>query len=259
MRKRESIQLGGIVFFIVSLLIVFSSQTVFTKAVSSLLSRVMTPVSAGMFNLFDLSPFSGEPDQKQLSHVTGEVIRDENNREMEALRDQFDSKDIPQSELLPVRIIGYEGFIPGISEPSSLTINAGSDQGVAIGQAVVYENNLVGKIVKITPALSQVQLLNDPKLTFTAETLSNHSSGVIQGGAPQMTLGNVVLSEVLEKGDTVVTKGDISLNGSGFPPNIVVGQITATEKRQSDLFQLAEVESLLHISDLTTVFVYVID
>lgn len=256
MRKRESIQITGIVLVIFSVGIILSAQTVFSQAVSSLLTRLTNPLAEAFMIMQSASPFSKDPDQTLLATVQTDVEQVEQTLETQALRDQFDTQDVSPSNLLPVRIIGYQGYLPGIREASSLVINAGTKQGVILGQAVIYENNLVGKIKKTTQTLSEVQLLSDPDLTFTAEALSNQASGVIRGGQDQMVFGNVVLSETLEKGDMVVTKGDVSIEGEGFPPNIIVGQITATEKRQSDLFQLAKVESLLEVSDLTTVFVY---
>lgn len=256
MRRRGSIQVTGIVFVVLSLAMFISSQTVFSTSVSSLLHHITTPISIAFMNLQAVSPFSQKPDENLLATAQTQVENDEQNRELQALRDQFETEDGDASQLLPVRIVGYKGYIPGIREPSSLVINAGSNQDIQTGQAVVYENNLVGRISQVTSILSVVQLLSDSQLTFTAETLSNQAAGVIQGGQDTMIFGNVVLSETLEEGDMVVTKGDVSIDGQGFPPNIVVGQITATEKRQSDLFQLARVESLLSIPDLTTVFVY---
>jgi cell shape-determining protein MreC len=54
-----------------------------------------------------------------------------------------------------------------------------------------------------------------------------------------------------------LTNGDITLSGSGFPPDLVVGKITSVEKKPSSLFQKAEVESFINFSKITAVFVIV--
>lgn len=256
MRKRESIQPLGLFLFALSLLILFTSQTFVLTSFSSLLTFIGAPISKLTLSLSAFSPMSKKPDEKKLAQIQTNVTNQESNREMQALRDQFEASDGSPSYLLPVRIVGYRGFLPGVREPSSLVIDGGTNEAVTTGQAVVYENNLVGRVIKTTKTLSEVQLLSDSDLTFTAETQTNKSTGVIRGGQERMVFGNVVLSDELEKGDIVVTKGDVAVNGGGFPPNIIVGEIVATEKRQSDLFQLAEVESLINVTELTTVFVY---
>jgi cell shape-determining protein MreC len=55
----------------------------------------------------------------------------------------------------------------------------------------------------------------------------------------------------------VLTNGDVGLNGSGFPPDLIVGKITSIEKKPSALFQKAEVESFLDFSKITAVFVII--
>lgn len=257
MRKRESIQPLGLFLFALSLVLFLTANTFFVSSISSILVRFTAPLSEMIVHASSLSPFAKKPNEQKLAQIQTDVSRSETQREMQALRDQFESSDGSPSYLLPVRIVGYQGFLPGVREPSSLIINAGGDNGVLKGQAVVYENNLLGRVIKTTDTLSEVQLLSDSGLVFTAETQSQ-STGVIRGGQDRVVFGNVVLSDVLQKGDIVVTKGDVTLEGSGFPPNIVVGEIVATEKRQSDLFQLAVVESHINVTDLTTVFVYLV-
>lgn len=68
-------------------------------------------------------------------------------------------------------------------------------------------------------------------------------------------LDNVVLAEGLEKDDLVSTKGDTDENGLGFPPDLVVGKIVSVNKKASNLFQSADIRSLVDFNKLETVFV----
>ena len=73
---------------------------------------------------------------------------------------------------------------------------------------------------------------------------------------PHLTvLENVLLSDKLQTGDTVISKGDIGKDGEGFPPGLVVGRIISVNKKASALFQSAEVESLVDVTRLKMVFV----
>jgi len=68
-------------------------------------------------------------------------------------------------------------------------------------------------------------------------------------------LDNVVLSDSIAVGDYVVTKGDLTIDNSGYPPSLIVGKIISVEKKSSDLFQRGKVKSLVDFSRLSTVFV----
>ena len=70
-----------------------------------------------------------------------------------------------------------------------------------------------------------------------------------------MILDNVLLTENLKNGDLVLTKGDVNLNGEGFLPGLIVGKIISVEKSPSALFQKAQVEGLVDVTKLSTVFV----
>jgi cell shape-determining protein MreC len=129
---------------------------------------------------------------------------------------------------------------------------------VQLGSIVVFKDNLIGKVVKISPRLSVVDLFNHKGITFTAETVKTSALGISQGaGGGKMVLGNVLLSDTLQTGDIVVTKGDVDAGGKGFPPQLVVGKIVSVNKKTSALFQTAEVESLVDVTKLKMVFVMV--
>lgn len=80
---------------------------------------------------------------------------------------------------------------------------------------------------------------------------------MIKGQDGGILLDHVVLSEKIAKNDRILTKGDIDEGGSGFPPDLIVGRITSVNKRASDLFQTAEVKSLVDFERLSTVFIMV--
>ena len=96
----------------------------------------------------------------------------------------------------------------------------------------------------------------NPAFSLTAKTLGTQAAGVVKGqGGGEIILDNVLLSNSLEKDDLVVTEGNINLDGSGFPADLVVGKIAAVSKNPSDLFQEAKVQSQLDFTKLGKVFV----
>src|SRR5260221_7156439 len=154
-----------------------------------------------------------------------------------ALNDQFLTTSIKSSTLLAANVVGAPRFIPGISSPETFVIDVGSKDGVAAGNAVIFKDNLVGKVTKLTENLSEVTLIGNVASKFTAKT-ENGVAGVIKGeGNGEIVLDNVLLSDHIQKGDLVVTSGDLKIDSTGFPPELIVGRITTVDRNPSDLFQ----------------------
>ena len=61
----------------------------------------------------------------------------------------------------------------------------------------------------------------------------------------------IVLDEEIAQGDLVITSG----LGGNFPPDIVVGQVTSVRQFEFELFQEAEVRSLIDFDTLELVLV----
>lgn len=148
------------------------------------------------------------------------------------------------------------GYLPGVSLPNGIILDKGSIDGVKKGQVVVYKDTVIGKIQKVTHNASRVMLVYDEQSTVNAKTVKTNALGLVKGqGQGVMQLSGVVLSEKLEKGDQVVTKGEMDTDSTGYPPDLVIGKIVSVDKKASSLFQSAQVESLVQIQKLTMVFI----
>jgi rod shape-determining protein MreC len=179
-------------------------------------------------------------------------------KENKALHDQFATVSLSTKTLLPAQVVGSPAFLPGFSGVDSFIVSAGRDEGVAKGDVVVYKDNLVGKVSQVAPHQSIVLLPTNKESFLAVKTAKTSALGVLAGqGGEEMILDKVVLSDTLGKGDLVVTKGDLDTKGGGYPPDLIVGRIVSVHKKSSDLFQTADVISLLPWSRLETVFVMV--
>lgn len=255
MRKREGILPLTSFLFLLSLgIFLFSNSFVSTQLVNGV-SFVTRPVSEAVFAAFStLKPHNSQNDEV-FQVAVGEVKSREVEREMQALRDQFQTSEPKASRLMPSQIVGYAGYVPGVHSPQSITLNKGTADGVSVGQAVIYQQNLIGKISKTSAYLSEVVLVTNSSLSFTAESLTNNAAGVVRGGREVILMDNIVLSEDIEVDELVVTKGDTQVNGSGFPPNLIVGKVVSKDTKQSNLFQTVQIQSLVDITSLQTVFI----
>jgi len=188
--------------------------------------------------------------RKQLADMNG--LRADNA----ALRDQFQTANPVSNTLLPVHVVGMGDAIPNMSFPQRLVIHAGKKEGITVGNIVVVKNEAVGDIVMVSDHFSVVRLVSSKESSFAAVTSATGAIGVAKGsGSGDITLDNVLLSQQLQVGDMVVTKGSQDISGKGFPEGLIIGKITSIDKNPSSLFQKARVVPLTSFDHLSMVFV----
>lgn len=261
MHKKTSKLSTYILFLIGAVATYFFFQTSLSRPVGALFSSVGRQIAGFSFSLvrFNKSPAASSISRLKLENIELrrkltrlELLKRENN----ALRDQFETQYPKSSNLIPSRIVGMKSFVPGISHPSRFILDKGSSDGVAMGQAVVFKDNLVGKVGAVERNLSDIVLVTDQKFSLTAKILKRSAIGVVKGqGNDELMLDGVLLSETVEKGDVVLSKGDEVLSGIGIPPDLIVGIVDSVEKKPSALFQTARVKPMLNFFSLEEVFV----
>lgn len=131
-------------------------------------------------------------------------------------------------------------------------INKGSDQGVRRGMPVVTQQGLVGRVAAVTSTAARVQLITDPASTVNVRLDPSGAQAVLNG---QIT-GDVVLDMIpqeanVQVGDLVLTSG----LGGGYPPNLLIGQVTGIRGQDQDLFKRATVQTVVDFNQLEIVLV----
>lgn len=261
MPKKSFLPAFLVLFFLSFLLFVLGKSGILAGP-TGLLAEIASPIERVAFGL----SFSNDEGSKIAAEnkLLVKKLADAQRltAENEALRDQFETTYPKSTNLLPANVVSAPSFIPGVTSPEYLVIDKGSKDGVKVGMAVVFKDNLVGKVVQASDSLSKVMLVSNSAFNFSAETISVKGAmgegalGVARGmGGQDLVLDNVLLSENLQQGDYVTTKGDMQVDSTGFPPALIVGKISSVEKKASDLFQRAKVRSLLDFSKLNMVFV----
>lgn len=263
MAARRKVSSIFVILFFLSLIIFFFSQRDWLKGVTGIIEGITLPIKQSSFRFFH-SYYIGDKNSELAR------LKDENRnlklqvmklgaleKDNRALRDQFFIGNPSPKNLLPVFIVGMPGFLPGVSVLDKIIIDKGSEDKVKVGSSIVFKDNLVGRVVKTSSHLSVVYLLNNKEISFMAKTVKTSALGVVKGTGGSLVLGNVLLSDTLQRGDMVVAKGDMQADGRGYPPDLVVGKIVSVNKKASSLFQSAEIESLLDVSKLEMVFVVI--
>lgn len=134
----------------------------------------------------------------------------------------------------------------------TIAVNRGTRDGVAVGMPVVTGEGLVGRILNVSANASRVLLITDPTSAVSSRLQSSRVEGTVIGQlSGNLRLTFIPLDEEIPEGDLVITSG----LGGNFPPDIVVGQVTSTRQFEFELFQEAQVRSLIDFNTLEFVLV----
>jgi rod shape-determining protein MreC len=137
---------------------------------------------------------------------------------------------------------------------SALSIDLGSDQGIAEGMPVVTERGLVGRIQKVGPTTSTVLLITDPASGVQAMIKRENSRaiGVVDGQAGTLPVMDYIAQEAdVAVGDEVETSG----LGGNFPKGLTIGQIVEVKKKDFDMYQQGVVRPTVDFNRLEFVLV----
>ncbi|HVF69867.1 MAG TPA: rod shape-determining protein MreC [Xanthomonadales bacterium] len=252
MQKKKNFFPTFLILLTLSILLIILSRAGYLNGLNSILERGTVPLQRLVFGVISGPQNLSDADRLRAenSKILSELMKQkELIRENQALRDQFRTANPSPQKLLPAHVVGQK--------IDQIIIDRGSDDGVEKGDIVVFKDNLVGKISKSSARISVVDLPVSQNIFLTAKVLNSSTQGAVKGGENGIILDNVVLSEKLEKGELVVTKGDVNEEGVGFPPDLIIGKIISVNKKASNLFQTAEVKSLLDFSKIEMVFVII--
>jgi rod shape-determining protein MreC len=153
-----------------------------------------------------------------------------------------------------------------ITSPSTLsqtvTIDAGTSEGIRLEDVVVTSSGLVGTISKVFGNEAQVTLITDPTSAVTATDATNLAAiGVLDHGtgSDSLILDRIGKDKAVNYGDMIITAGsqtDTKLP-SIFPRGIPIGTVTSVNQTDTDVFKDIEVSPFVDLSSLESVLVLI--
>ncbi len=218
-------------------------------------SRTGLRLREGWATVRGLGGLAGENQRMaaELARLLGEV-RDLKNleRENEKLRGALEFSSRARRDLIPAEVIARsrEGWW------QTLRINKGSDQGVAVDQAVISVDGLVGRVASVSDRTADVLMLSDPTCQVSAQILRTAAFGIVSGRGPQWDGSVVCRMEFINKnipvqpGDEVITSG----LGGIFPRGLLVGYVDRIATDRTGLFQSADIISKADLGMVQVVF-----
>ena len=252
-RSRAGLWFAG--FTIACLLMLLASSTEPARTLQQVTTRALDPVrqtlsgiGGGVAGLFGAI---GEIDRLRAENADLRVALAgaeqriaelaEAARENEELRELLGIAEALEMELFPVRIV--------TRDPSNFAwevgIDAGSDDGIAKGMAVVANADgagaLAGTVVSVTEDTARVRFVIDTRSVVIAVDQASRALGEVRGQAGgQLVMTNIPVTETVEVGDTIVSAGlTYGDEASRYPGGLLIGTVQAVEQDANALTQTA--------------------
>lgn len=224
-------------------------------------SYITNPISFGLYKTsndfgkqfeFIFKARFASKENKALKEQLGKLLSENANlrkslAEAESMVSQQNHLDPVNYNLVPARPIGLGRF---------LKIDQGQTSDIKVGQAVVYNDNFVGKVVQVSQKNANIQLLTDPesKVAAFSQNLQGRAKGVLIGNfGTEILMDKILHEEKIEVGDLVYSEGT-----EGFlPRGLILGRVIAVSGEENELFKQAKVQPTFDIRDLELVFVIV--
>ncbi len=200
-----------------------------------------------------------------ISNIAG--LRDENERlraqvaELEAKVRDIAATEARLAELEKLNDLEVPGDLPAVSariaSPGSSDfdqirwIEKGTNDGISVGDAVIDENGLVGRIDLAFEDSARVRLLTDPRFGVGVRDTSTNETGIVEGQTTELSLKMFQAEDPVAAGDLLVT------SGSRFPQGIPVGLVIETASSEAGFALITRVEPLVEMSQLDFVKVIV--
>ena len=154
------------------------------------------------------------------------------------------------------RLTGVAGSVIGESVSNFewlITVDRGSEDGVKRHAPVVSGQGLIGKVVKVAPRWSQVQLIIDPESSVAGRLAVSGETGLIRGRRlDDLSMDLVNPEEMIVPNEQVVTAG---YQGGLFPPGILVGFVSSVRDGPGGLTKEIAVRPAVDFSALQFVLV----
>lgn len=145
---------------------------------------------------------------------------------------------------------------------ATIRVDKGSGDGVRVGQPVVNEEALIGRVTQVLGGAAQVTLITDTTMKVPARAGPRAVFGVVQpssvGNPTDLVMNFVAPGARVNVGDRVLTRGTEPQDTSRslYPVGLPIGQITridneGTDTQEVHLRPFAEMRSLDVVQILT--------
>ncbi|MEY2986142.1 MAG: rod shape-determining protein MreC [Candidatus Parcubacteria bacterium] len=238
MKHNKSIILSSIILILIGALVL-----------SGWMNKILTKLPLITFgNILNAnSEVSQEQLQARVISLEAEVasllyLKSEN----ELLKSAIETKN--ETGIVPIqaKIITFDNNFTR----SSALVGVGSNEGVRVGQPVIYLGHLVGLVKEVSEFSSKIQFLNDAdsKLAISLQN-ANSSQGILKSQfGTTLEVDSVSKLEPVNQGNNIITSATETI-----PAGLFVGKVKSVS--DGDLFHKIIVDYPINFYQLTEVFI----
>ncbi len=182
--------------------------------------------------------------QDELSRLRAAEQR---NKELRQLLQFGRTSDL---SLYPVQIVGKE--LNQVT--NSLTVNAGTEEGITRGMPMVSAEGLVGKVILTASGYSQIMPFFNTLFRVSAKLQQSNAYGIISWDGKtieELQLNYIPQTVQVDTGEVVVTSG----YSNQFPPNIPIGKVVRTEPQEGKETQKVFVDPFVNLFEVAEGFI----
>lgn len=218
-------------------------------AVSGFFERIITGTYDGARGLWGRYLFLVSTRRENL-RLTQEVERlrvesqlaNELLIENERLREALGFAKLHPPQSVTIQVIGKD-VTPA---STTVTVNKGSEAGLAKGMAVIAPTGVVGRVEAATGGTAKVALVTDPGVAIAVRVQRNREEGLLEGRLSHCVLKYVSFYADIQQGDLLVTSG---LDGV-YPKGLPVAYVVKVNKHESRPFQDVVAKPVAGLSQL---------
>ena len=193
-----------------------------------------------------------------------EALREENGRlltelrqrrnvdaQLEQLQGALDLAGKAEYKVVSARVIS-QGATTSFTQ--TITIDAGSRNGVKPNMTVINSYGLVGVVKTVYSSSSLISLASDPSFRIGVRVAGSQQIGILSGqGTRKGVLQLLDNQSTIKVGDILVARG--SVNDRPFVPGVPVGEVTSVDNAAGAVTQTADVRFFANFSAIGVVTV----
>ncbi|MDR3581923.1 MAG: rod shape-determining protein MreC [Candidatus Pacebacteria bacterium] len=154
--------------------------------------------------------------------------------------------ELPTSSSGYVRAMVYSRY--PLNFKNELIVNAGTDEGVATGSAVVFQGLLVGRVATVWSGWSVVQTVFDNSFKMPVRVGRNGYDGLLTGGSYPFVAS-------IAKDKPVGANDIVYAAAPGIPYALPIGEVQSTSTSADNLFEQAALAFPYDVNNIETVMI----
>lgn len=170
--------------------------------------------------------------------------------ENQTLRRMIGFKDTTKLNLFPVTVVSKD--LTGIN--NMLTVNAGSDDSIAVGMPLVNSDGLIGRVILVSSHYSEVMPYLNRLFRASADIQGSQAFGIVSWDGEninQLVMKYVPQTIKVDSGMVVETSG----YSNRFPAHIPIGVVTHTHPEKGKEIQTIYLKPFVGLSQLAEGFI----